>query len=83
VKLVLDAKRAADIASLQENHLRQVLYNLVQNAIEASPEGGVVRITAAIDQPGLTISVIDQGHGIPEEVRPLRRIKMSKLVKFF
>jgi signal transduction histidine kinase len=54
---------------LPENRLRQILYNLIQNAIDASPQGGSVRIGAVIDQQCLTITVSDQG-GIPEEARP-------------
>jgi two-component system sensor histidine kinase DctS len=56
--------------------LEQVLLNLTRNAIEAmqnsAPERRVLRIAAALDadgaQPGVAISVIDQGHGIPPEV---------------
>ncbi len=70
VRIEFDAKQAAEMVNLPKNHLRQILYNLVQNAIEASPPGGVVRITAAIEQQRLRIAVMDQGGGIPEEARP-------------
>lgn len=57
--------------------LEQVLLNLTRNAIEAmqdvAPQRRILRITAMLDiesatQPSVVISVIDQGHGIPEEV---------------
>ena len=56
--------------ALSEGSLRQVLYNVIQNAIDASSPGGTVRVRAAAEQQQLTVSVIDQGHGIPEEIRP-------------
>ncbi|HCY64894.1 MAG TPA: PAS domain-containing sensor histidine kinase [Oxalobacteraceae bacterium] len=56
--------------------LEQVLLNLTRNAIEAmqnvAPERRILRIVAMLDtespQRNVVISVIDQGHGIPEEV---------------
>jgi signal transduction histidine kinase len=54
---------------LPENRLRQILYNLIQNAIDASPQSGSVLIRAVIDQQRLTITVSDQGDGIPDEAR--------------
>ncbi|HYD93692.1 MAG TPA: PAS domain S-box protein [Noviherbaspirillum sp.] len=56
--------------------LEQVLLNLTRNAIEAmqdvAPERRILRIVAGRDgeaeQPAVTVSVIDQGHGIPQEV---------------
>ncbi len=50
--------------------LQQVLYNLVTNGVKASPEGGDVRIDAALDGRGwFVIEVRDQGPGIPPEVQ--------------
>ena len=54
---------------LPESWLRQVLYNVLQNAIEASPEGGVVRVEAVGDGP-LVIGISDQGAGILPEAQP-------------
>ena len=57
--------------------LEQVLLNLTRNAIEAmqdvAPERRILRIVAELEiEPGaqhcVAISVIDQGHGIPQEV---------------
>ncbi len=52
--------------------LEQVLLNLTRNAIEAmqhvAPERRILRIVAAHDAGQVTVSVIDQGHGIAPEV---------------
>lgn len=49
--------------------LRQIVYNLVQNAVDASPVGGVVDILGRIDRGDLVIAVDDQGQGVPVELR--------------
>jgi len=58
------------VVTLPESSLRQVLYNIVKNAIEASPAGGEVEISTKVTDDALTISVRDQGEGISEQVRP-------------
>ena len=55
---------------MSEGLLRQVLYNILLNAIEASPQGGVVKIMTEVDNEILTLSISDQGVGIPLEVQP-------------
>ncbi|MFQ5849807.1 MAG: GAF domain-containing protein [Candidatus Binatia bacterium] len=69
VVMELETDDASLLETMPEDLLRQVLYNIIQNAIEASPEGGVVKIAAAIREDVLTITVSDRGNGIPEEVR--------------
>jgi signal transduction histidine kinase len=61
------------IASLDPNQLRQVLLNLLFNALDAQPRGGEVRIAARIDrvnpkEPHLVMTVTDDGQGIPPSV---------------
>jgi two-component system sensor histidine kinase CreC len=46
--------------------LHQAFENLVRNAIEFSPEGGTVRVSAAEERDQVTVSVTDEGSGIPE-----------------
>lgn len=49
-----------------ENMLRNVLFNLLSNALKYSPENSNVELHCAIADDQLTISVRDHGIGIPE-----------------
>jgi two-component system, NtrC family, sensor histidine kinase HydH len=44
--------------------LEQVLLNLMINAIEASPEGGTVTLSAGAEANRIAIAVVDRGHGV-------------------
>lgn len=46
---------------------KQVLVNLVQNAIEASPEGGTVAVTLERSAERVRLTVLDEGPGVPTE----------------
>jgi glutamate:GABA antiporter len=50
-----------------ETRLKQVLRNLIANALRYSPQRTPLRITASVDplQEQVSISVIDRGHGVP------------------
>jgi len=48
--------------------LRQLLINLINNAMDAMPEGGIITITTKYDENGgAALLVEDTGFGIPEE----------------
>jgi len=49
--------------------LKDILSNLLSNAIEASPEGGTVWIEFSHNERQLVLSVVDEGPGIPEAIR--------------
>ncbi len=55
---------AARRVTLPEDALRQVLYNVIVNAIEASPTNSDVWITATVSDSEAEILVADQGEGI-------------------
>ena len=51
--------------------LRQVLQNLVDNAVKFSPANGEVRVTATAENGDLRVDVLDQGPGVPPADRRL------------
>ncbi len=65
----LEIHAAADVGSFiaDELRVRQVLFNLLSNAIGFSPSGGVVTLNAAQAADAVTFSVVDHGPGIPAD----------------
>ena len=49
--------------------LRQVLDNLLENAVEASPEGGTITVETRVALPWVELRVRDEGPGLPPEQR--------------
>lgn len=62
-----------------ERRLKQVLNNLISNAIKYSPEGGKIRIRGAVHPEHVTVSVQDEGIGIPEHEQHRIFQKFSRL----
>ena len=56
------------VIRLDLESLKQVCLNLVLNALEASPEGGRVRVALERHAGRVTLSVRDDGPGMPEDV---------------
>lgn len=56
---------------IEEDIIRRVLINLVENALKYSSEGQRITVSAALmeDQKGVVMAVIDQGVGVPAEYR--------------
>lgn len=52
-----------------EDRIRQVLINFISNAIEFSPESAEIEIIAAQKDGTVTVSLRDEGPGIPAEVQ--------------
>ena len=68
-RLTYTAQVSECLVRLPEAAVSEVLYNLVKNAIEASPEGGEVTVTLSCVEGYALITIEDQGDGIPEELK--------------
>jgi signal transduction histidine kinase len=69
VTIATEVDEAPLCVRLPESVVRQVLVNLLTNAAEASPRGGLIKIQATVSEDHFQIAVLDQGPGIPEEIR--------------
>jgi signal transduction histidine kinase len=69
--LKLDIDAAGDIGSFMadERRLRQILFNLLSNAVGFSPEGGTVTLSAERRPDAVVFTVTDRGPGIPPEAK--------------
>jgi signal transduction histidine kinase len=67
----IDTETPDDLTlTVDHNRMRQVLANLVDNALKYTPKGGSVSIAAAEDGPDVVLAVADTGVGIPAAELP-------------
>jgi signal transduction histidine kinase len=67
----LDTIASPDLGSFiaDERRIRQILFNLLANAVGFSPAGGVVTLAAERRPDAIVISVTDNGPGIPPDMK--------------
>ncbi len=66
-RIELDVDLSEDITLFADRvRLKQVLYNLLTNAIKFTPSGGRVRMVAKSKESLVCVSVVDTGIGIPK-----------------
>lgn len=71
VELTKQRVSSSAIVAAEENKLRQVITNLMGNALRFTPDGSPIEIAveADLEKRLATISVIDHGEGIPPQIR--------------
>jgi CheY-like chemotaxis protein len=70
IKITIEQKLApVPPVSGKASELREVLTNIINNAVDALPQGGTIRISTLSDGNTVSITVEDNGIGIPEEIR--------------
>ena len=68
IEMTTDVDSDMPLAMADPSRMRQVLFNLVSNAIKFTPEGGRITIDVVNLEQSVTISVSDTGPGLlPEE----------------
>ncbi|MBZ5498380.1 MAG: HAMP domain-containing histidine kinase [Acidobacteriia bacterium] len=71
VQLVSAADPALPLVKCDAMRIKQMLINLLTNAIDCSPPGAPVTVNAYRDEAGLIVDIVDRGAGIPHEHRHL------------
>ena len=70
IELKLDLEKNLPWASMDANQMKQVLLNLVHNALQAMPDGGEMEISTSnatrLNRDWVIVSVQDTGVGIPQ-----------------
>jgi signal transduction histidine kinase/membrane protein implicated in regulation of membrane protease activity len=69
--LTLDIRAASGIGSFtaDERRLRQILFNLLSNAVGFSPQGGTVTLSAERRPDAVMFTITDRGPGIPPDAK--------------
>jgi two-component system sensor histidine kinase VicK len=65
--LVFDEDREAGVLTADREKIEQVLINIIGNSIKYTRDGGVIRVRATGDEETVSVTVSDNGIGIPEE----------------
>jgi two-component system phosphate regulon sensor histidine kinase PhoR len=64
-RVIIEPGREPCVVHADAGKLHDVIRNLLENAINYSPEGATIRLDAVSDEGACTIRVIDSGPGIP------------------
>ncbi|MBN2447557.1 MAG: HAMP domain-containing protein [Phycisphaerae bacterium] len=68
LRLELDTQEGLPTLATDRGRLRQILFNLLSNALKFTPEGGCVRLrTLAVGDERVRVEVIDTGPGIAKD----------------
>ena len=55
------------VSTVDTEKMRQILFNLISNALKFSEQGSTVKVLVAKEEDWATITIQDQGMGIPKE----------------
>ncbi len=67
IEIVAEIEEDLPRALVDPVELEQVMVNLINNSIDAIPQGGTVTVRAAQEEGRLHLQVVDDGTGIPQE----------------
>jgi signal transduction histidine kinase len=69
VNISLKVDDSLPLVAGDRDRLVQLFTNLVQNAVEASPQGGSIYVTASTSGSTVSIEVVDNGLGLTPEIQ--------------
>lgn len=65
IQIILPTWPKTSVIFTDQHLLEQVIYNLILNAIDASSKNSIIEITLKIATSKYTLSILDQGSGMP------------------
>jgi signal transduction histidine kinase len=69
LELQLDCREDAGVFLADGRRIRQVVFNLLSNALKYTPRGGIITLIGDIQDEDVSIAVSDTGPGIAPEVK--------------
>ena len=83
VSLTVEVPKDLPAVAADRRRLREVILNLVDNAVKYTPSGGRIAVSAAASNGHVEVAVADSGVGIPAEAgdkifEPFYRVKGTK-----
>lgn len=70
IELLVDTVPGVPFAEADIGMIERVLDNLIENAIQHTPDGGTIRLSLKYEAEQLTVQVADTGQGIPADDLP-------------
>ena len=70
IKVTLNCPEDIGIIRADEKRIKQVVYNLLSNALRFTKSGGKIELGGAAEEDGVRLWVKDNGVGIPSERQP-------------
>ena len=67
IELILDLNSTPLMVSINPDSLKQVMINLILNAVQAMPGGGILKLITRGEEDGIKVEVNDSGIGMTEE----------------
>ncbi|MCX5786153.1 MAG: HAMP domain-containing sensor histidine kinase [Elusimicrobia bacterium] len=68
VRLETDLPESMPRLRISKVHMERVFINILSNSISFAPEGGFVRVSAALENDAVAVTVADNGPGFPEKM---------------
>ena len=67
--ILVEVDRPDDLpdAMLDKNQIKQVFFNIIRNAMQAMPQGGLLKVTFGSDDRFVSVAFKDTGPGIPAD----------------
>jgi PAS domain S-box-containing protein len=78
IKVELDFEQNLPLIPVDPEKIKQVILNLCKNAVEAMPDGGILKCKGYQKANRVILEVVDTGTGIPKDLEVFQLFKTTK-----